>query len=207
MNMNYTNQALAKLRDIGAHELEHVNGDLAQHLKGTCTLLAEWGNPEPICLAGLYHAVYGTADFQAQLVPLDRRSDVAAVIGAEAEALVYFYAACDRRYTYQQIVSEAQPRYRDRFSDETYVPKRSLLASFCELTLANELEIVSKNNEDRERFRPFYVRLFTKFSGLVSEHAFEAYLATFGMTHNQPLQPTSGGRNLGRTRIDGAARG
>ena len=179
MNSKYLDQALKTLAELGAADLDHVNGDLTQHLKGTYALLAEWGNPEPICLAGLYHAVYGTADFPAQLLPIERRSAVAAVIGPEAEALVYFYGACDRQYTYEQIISEAQPRYRDRFTCETYIPQNSLLVSFCELTLANELEIVSKNSEFRERFRSDYIRLFTKFSGRVSQRAFKAYLEIF----------------------------
>jgi hypothetical protein len=179
VNTEHLERALRGLAELGATELEHVNGDLAQHLKGTYTLLAEWDNSEPLCLAGLYHAVYGTAGFPAQLLPLERRSDIVAAIGVEAEELVYFYAACDRQYTYEQIISEAHPRYRDRFSNETYIPKRSLLVSFCELTLANELEIVSNNSDFGERFRVEYIRLFAKFRGLVSERAFKTYLDIF----------------------------
>jgi hypothetical protein len=44
MEKSHTDQALSKLHQLGAHELQHLNGDLAQHLKGTNKLLREWGN-------------------------------------------------------------------------------------------------------------------------------------------------------------------
>ena len=97
--MDSIDTVLKKLRELGAHELSHINGDLEKHLKGTRNLLAEWGNSEPVCMAGLYHAVYGTEDFPEELVPLDKRQEIAKIIGEDAEALVYFYGACDRRHT------------------------------------------------------------------------------------------------------------
>ena len=170
---------MSKLHELGAHELKHLNGDLAQHLKGTYELLREWGNSEPVCLAGLFHAVYGTAGFPAALLSLDKRSDIAAAIGDEAEELVYLYAACDRDYTYSKLTSNEEPIYRNRFTQESSSLPRLLLASFCELTLANELEIVLQSYQAREDCRAFFVPLFASFKGLVSPPAFEAYLTAF----------------------------
>jgi hypothetical protein len=174
--------ALQKLRELGANELDHINGDLAQHLKGDYALLEAWSNPEPVCMAGLYHATYGTQAFPAELLPLARRRDVAAIIGEEAEELVYFYAACDREYTYRRIISGGQPVYRDRFTERSFQPDPMTLAAFSELTLANELEISIENHEHRERYRRSYVELFTSFEGLVSPRAFRAYLDCFGLS-------------------------
>jgi hypothetical protein len=77
------------------------------------------------------------------------------------------------------IISGAEPVYRERFTSETLGLTRALLASLCELTLANELEIVLQSDETREQFRAFYVRLFTSFRTLVSPRAFQAYVTTF----------------------------
>ena len=178
--MHDINQALMKLQKLGAQELEHVNGDLATQLKGTYGLLKKWGNPEHICLAGLYHAAYGTDGFADQLVSLECRKDIAEIIGKEAEALVYFYAACDRSYFYRQIILEDEPSYKDRFTKETFKPSRKLVASFCELTLANELEIALKNKAFFDRY-PNITKLFNRFKGLASEPAFNEYKKIFGV--------------------------
>ena len=150
-------EALRRLGALGADALAHVNGDLFGHLKGTCELLKRWGAPRHVCLAGLYHAVYGTAGFADQLLPLDRRRDVAMVIGDAAEELVYLFSACDRRDFYPRLQRREQPlQLRDRFSGTMSVPTAALLAGFCELTLANEAEIALQASAAT---RPQYLRL------------------------------------------------
>lgn len=150
-------EALRRLAAMGAGALAHVNGDLFGHLKGTCELLKRWGAPRHVCLAGLYHAVYGTAGFADQLLPLERRRDVAMVIGDAAEELVYLFSACDRADLYPRLDRRESPlRFRDRFSGATSVPPAALLAGFCELTLANEAEIALQAGPAA---RPRYLRL------------------------------------------------
>jgi len=91
-----TEGLLNQLRQLGAHQLDHINGTLQSHLRGTYERLRRWGNTDATCLSGLFHAVYGTYGFSEQLLGIDRRDDVASLIGSEAERIVYFYAACDR---------------------------------------------------------------------------------------------------------------
>jgi hypothetical protein len=134
--------ALASLAELGARGTRHVNGDLLAHLRGTGDMLQAWGAPHALCLAGLYHAVYGTAGFDDALLPLARRADVAAVIGPLAEALVYLFAACDRADFYPRLARrEAPVRMRDRFTGTDLALDAPALAGLCELTLANELDI------------------------------------------------------------------
>jgi hypothetical protein len=142
-----------------------------------------------VCLAGLFHAVYGTAGFPEALLSLDKRSDIAAAIGDEAEELVYLYGACDRDYTYSKLISHEEPIYRNRFTQESFSLPRLLLASFCELTLANELEIVLQSYKVREDCRAFFVPLFASFKGLVSPPAFEAYLTAVRIDASPPQPP------------------
>jgi len=78
-------QALA---DLGAGDFEHLDGPLIEHLRGTRALLRQWGARAELQDAGLYHAAYGTAGFSQNLVSLDQRGRIAAIIGDSAEAIV-----------------------------------------------------------------------------------------------------------------------
>src|SRR5512138_2876948 len=94
---------LHQLAELGAEELQHLKGSLLSHLQSTYELLKAWGNREELCRAGLYHAVYGTFAFESSLVDLKKRESIAALIGAKAEKIVYYYGACDRDYFYPRI--------------------------------------------------------------------------------------------------------
>src|SRR5690606_17963577 len=128
------------LYELGASELEHLHGNLATHLLGTYTRLRRWSNPEHVCMAGLFHAVYGTYGFDEQLVGLERRNDIARIIGHEAEQHVYFYAACDRPWFYPRLRQDELPSFRDRFNNVISTPDTGLLKSFSEITIANEID-------------------------------------------------------------------
>lgn len=92
-------QAVALLRALGAEGMAHPGGTLLAHLRRVQARLAVWRARPALQLAGLCHAFYGTDGFPTGLLPVDRRTDLAAVIGAEAEAIVYLYASCDRKAT------------------------------------------------------------------------------------------------------------
>jgi len=59
------------------------------HLKGVYDLLRDWGNPDIVCLAGLYHNVYGTRYYQQQVLSKRNRDVLRKLIGAEAEELAF----------------------------------------------------------------------------------------------------------------------
>jgi hypothetical protein len=130
-----------RLAALGAGEFAHVAGTLAPHLRETAALLARWGNREALCMAGLYHAVYGTAGIHGALVAPAQRAVIADAIGAEAEAIVYLYGACDRDAFHPRIGTPHEARFVDRFSGSEYPISQSALDDFCELTIANEFEL------------------------------------------------------------------
>jgi len=99
----------------GAHEMPHPGGTLLAHLKRVHALLAEWGARPVVRLAGLCHAYYGTDGFPAALGDIAQREELAAMIGEEAERLVYFYASCDRRFSYPHL-GEPEGPFMDRFT-------------------------------------------------------------------------------------------
>ena len=137
-----------------AATIPHVGGTLLPHLSGTCDLLGQWGNDPAVCLAGLCHTAYGTDGFPTAFVDPARRDELAEVIGADAERIVYFYDACDREFFYPQIARQERVlRFRDRYTGEEFEPDEQTMRGFLELTFANELEIFRRceMNEYQQR--------------------------------------------------------
>lgn len=79
-------RARSLLEDLGAATLPHPGGTLLAHLWRVQSRLADWGARPALRLAGLCHACYGTDGFPTALLPLDRRAELAWVVGAEAES-------------------------------------------------------------------------------------------------------------------------
>lgn len=173
------------LKELGVGEFAHLNGDLESHLLGTYKLLKEWDNPEYVCDAGLYHAVYGTQPMQKLGIPHNEyspsdRPKIRGIIGEESEQLVYLYGACDRDYFYPQIGSP-KPNYRDRFTGKNQVLSSIALMDILEITMANELEICISGPSLKEINRDNCIELFDRFNGFVSAKAFARYREVFKM--------------------------
>lgn len=173
-----TSRALAdeRLHALGAAAFPHVNGTLERHLHGTERLLRQWGGREALCIAGLYHAVYGTAGIEGCLTGLDARDAIARIIGAEAESLVYLYGACDRERFHPRIGTAAQNGFVDRFAAREYAITDAQLRDFCEITVANELDLALGNPHFAQRHGDALLELFARMRGSISEAAGRAAL-------------------------------
>lgn len=169
------NGPYARLLDLGANRFPHVAGSLARHLRGTEALLRRWGNRNALCLAGLYHAVYGTEGIRGSLVRLDGRPSIAHIIGSEAEHIVYLYGACARARFHPRIGTRDQLRFVDRFTMSEYAIAEATLRDICELTLANELELASSSEAFRTEYRADLLDLFDRMRGLVSASGCAAF--------------------------------
>ena len=163
------------LRAGGAAELRHPGGRLLDHLHRVRDLLADWGAPVDVQVAGLCHATYGTDGFDPTLLPLTERATLKALIGERAEALVYLYAGCDRSVVYPRIGREDPVVFRDRFTLAEYTPDAADLRAFMEITVANELDVQAHSEALAARYGPALRRLFTRASPLLSERAREAF--------------------------------
>ncbi|MFJ6080325.1 DUF6817 domain-containing protein [Streptomyces sp. NPDC092369] len=161
------------LRELGAVDIPHPGGTLLAHLQRVQGRLAEWGARPDLRLAGLCHAFYGTDGFPTALLPVDRRAELVQVIGVEAEAIVYRYAACDRKATYPTL-AEADGAFRDRFTGRAHLPELQLRRDFAELSAANELDIASIDPAFVEKWGAQLRALFTRFRPLLSQPAWSA---------------------------------
>ncbi|OIJ68182.1 DUF6817 domain-containing protein [Streptomyces mangrovisoli] len=163
-------RALALLRDLGAEELAHPGGTLLAHLRRVQARLAGWQARPALQLAGLCHAFYGTDGFPAALLSVDRRADLAAVIGIEAEALVYLYASCDRKATCP-LLDRAEAAFHDRFTGLASRPGAQARHDFAELSAANELDLADIDPAFRDRWGPSLFALFGRWHNLLSARA------------------------------------
>ena len=157
----------------GAAGISHPGGTLLAHLQRVHALLAQWGARPAVQHAGLFHAFYGTDGFATALGSPGRRDELAAIIGEEAELLVYFYASCDRRFSYPYLAESAGP-FKDRFTGSVRRPPLSLRRDFAELTAANELDIAAVNPDFRAQAGPGLLRLLTSWKNLLSSLAWQS---------------------------------
>ena len=89
--------ALAMLRASPGTRVRHTDATLLDHLQGVHDKLKLWGCREDLCLAGLFHSVYGTEHFRRQTIPIAARPRVAGVIGAAAEEMAFQFCTLDTR--------------------------------------------------------------------------------------------------------------
>jgi hypothetical protein len=161
----------------GAAGIAHPGGTLLAHLERVHTLLAEWGARPALRLAGLCHAFYGTDGFATALGDPERRDELTALVGEEAERLVRFYAGCDRRFSYPGL-ADPEGAFRDRLTGAVLRPPLPLRRDFAELTAANELDVMRANPGLRARFGTELLDLFTSWRALLGDPAWQAVRAT-----------------------------
>jgi hypothetical protein len=165
-------RAEALLRKFAADEIPHPGGTLLSHLLRVRSRLDAWNARPVLQLAGLCHAFYGTDGFPSALLPLDRRAELTAVIGAEAEGIVYFYASCDRKATYPALADPEGP-FHDRFTGRSHTPSARRRQDFAELTAANELDLARQDPAFRDRWGPDLLALFTRLRPLLTPAAWD----------------------------------
>ena len=165
------NLKFEELKKLGAGEFEHLNGSLIEHLDATYNLLKEWGASEWLCDAGLYHAAYGTDGFDSSVVELSHRNMIARIIGQSAEEIVYLYCACDRSFVFSDFNAGEPINFRNRFTMREFSLTNEQAMNFCELTVANELELVLASDEFKQKHGRGLFDLFTKMAPLLGEVA------------------------------------
>ncbi|MFD9406343.1 DUF6817 domain-containing protein [Streptomyces sp. NPDC059989] len=170
---------VAWLRELGAGRVEHPGGTLLAHLGRVRELLGSWGARPALQRAGLCHAFYGTDGFATALLPPDRRAELAAVIGAEAEEIVYLYAACDRAASYPSLADD-EAAFRDRFTGRVHSPAVALRRDLAELSAANELDLARIDPAFRAAWGGELLALFDRFRPLLSEPAWRECQAVLG---------------------------
>ena len=179
IEMNFE-ENINKLIILGADDFKHINGSLITHLKGTYQLLKSWQAEVALCTAGLYHAIYGTSGLNNILIDIKFREKIKALIGEQAEQIVYTYCACNRDFFWPQIGIKNNPMFEDRFTGNKYYLSLNELKLFCELTVANELEIAHDNLEFITKYQQSLGDLFYRMRPYISTSATNFSKKIFG---------------------------
>ncbi|MBA2649048.1 MAG: hypothetical protein H0U75_05500 [Legionella sp.] len=177
--MNFE-ENINKLITLGADDFKHLNGSLITHLNGTYKLLKFWQAEIELCTAGLYHAIYGTSGLNNVLISINCRKDIQEIIGNKAERIVYTYCACNRDFFWPQIGIKTNPIFEDRFTGDKYYLSLNELKEFCELTVANELEIAKNNHAFIKKYKQSLGGLFHRMKPYISILATKSSEEIFG---------------------------
>lgn len=163
---------LELLRALSTDESPHSGRTLLDHLQGTQRRLEQWGNPEDICVAGLFHSIYGTEFYKTRSADLSQRDEIRKEIGRRAEELAYLFSACDRRHAFSNVERAGDFTIRDLFQDGRETPiSAATLRALLEIEAANWLDQAPPGSDMPAERRAFWWNLWQKAEPFLSEGA------------------------------------
>lgn len=136
-------QYLALLDKLNVENMAHRHGSARTHLTRVHDFLAEWGNPPAVCLAGLFHNIYGTEMFKPQAAELSSRPEVAVVIGVEAEELAFLFCVSKRIGFFEEHPDPTRPVLWDEVNRCKIVTTSERISALMEIEIANGMELYS----------------------------------------------------------------
>lgn len=161
--------SLDYLSQLGAGEYTHINGSMIEHLKGTYSILRTWCVEESTAIAGLFHAIYGPLGLPVGLISLSKRKEIQDHIGQKNEQMVYLYCACDKPLVLPQFENNGSIQFYDRFTGENYVFPEEFMQGFCEITVANDLDVARQKSI--ESYSAEILNMFNAMQSRVNEKA------------------------------------
>jgi hypothetical protein len=135
------------LESLGFNNVGHSRRTFFDHLVSTGSLLREWGCPELVYLAGLFHAIYETESFRYENARALTREAVRSVIGSDAEKIAWLYGIATGKSLWSQLTllsalinSKSTHLLIHRVTGEDVPCERSELLVLANITLANALD-------------------------------------------------------------------
>ena len=160
---------LELLRAAAADRTPHSGRTLLDHLRGTHDLLTAWGNPEPVCLAGLFHSIYGTNAFRHRAFGAADRPRVRAVVGVRAERLAHLFGVVNRPQALIEAWDRGAPVPHLTAAGGAAPVNRADLLALIEIECANLIE----QNSGSPALRQIWCRAVDA-RGLISPGAYAA---------------------------------
>lgn len=141
---------------LGVGDVPHTQKTYLAHLVGLHRYMQNLGCWEELCLAGLFHSVYGTERFQGFTLPVERHGEVRELIGERAERLAYLNCAMDRA-SIDRAVERGTAPYRiiDRLTGEEVELDRADFDDLCRVHLYDLLEQIARLGEWDYRRAPY----------------------------------------------------
>jgi len=152
---------LKLLRKQKADDHYHSNRCLLDHLTGTYDLLIQWDNPEDVCVAGLFHSIYGVETQQSKPDRFDLRESVRSVIGESAEQLVYLFCSLERGQYFSNTIKQSEQQALIEIEAANIIEQAPYIDHFFKETvgyinkLTHDMNLMSPKG--RQAFRNFLV--------------------------------------------------
>jgi hypothetical protein len=128
------------IEHLRVQDIRHSGRNFFAHLKGTHDLLRDWGAPEFVCVAGLFHSIYGTWHFRHKAFPIEQRSVLRNLIGSEAEYLAYVFCVTERPKVFLDNVGRSEISIRDHYTNAPIQLRPEDLSNLLEIEAANLIE-------------------------------------------------------------------
>jgi len=121
---------------------EHSSKEFIAHLCGTRQLLVQWSARPALCVAGLFHSVYGADAFPAGAVPASLRNQVRQLIGVEAEQIAWLFCVMERATLANNVNRTGEFRVKNRHTNEPIPLNATEVSDLSHLFIANVLEVL-----------------------------------------------------------------
>jgi len=146
------------LRELNTDSNPHSGGALLDHLRDTYEFLKSWGNPDHVCLAGLFHSIYGTQSYKTQSASFEDRKVIRNVIGQDSEQLAFLFCVIKRR-TFFEKIGMSNPTLHDQIHDKEIDVTPEILRDLVEMEIANYMEFLPRLDFTREELDDFSGRV------------------------------------------------
>jgi hypothetical protein len=125
----------------GADKTAHSGHTLWNHLNGVHDILRNSKFPDYLCVAGLFHSVYGTQVFKKVTVDRSHRTEVKALIGEKSESLVMAFCELLRPKLFESALQQRIQLLPDWMEQlDTAYDKKQFFADLLALECANLAE-------------------------------------------------------------------
>ena len=128
------------IEHLRVQDVRHSGRSFFAHLKGTHDLLRDWGDPEFVCVAGLFHSIYGTWHFRHKAFPIGQRSVLRNLIGSEAEYLAYVFCVTERPKVFLENTGRSDISIHDHYTNAPIHLRPEDLSNLLEIEAANLIE-------------------------------------------------------------------
>jgi uncharacterized protein DUF6817 len=154
------------LSGLGIEQIAHTQKNYLAHLISVYRLMQTSGCEEELCVAGLFHSIYGTEKFQGFKLPLSRRGELAELIGSRAERLAYWNCVMDRSSLDELLGQTDEPfLLRNRDSGESMSLTRREFDDLCCVHLLDWLEQAPRSRFGWDYRRQAYRQMAERIGG------------------------------------------
>lgn len=115
-----TEKYRSDLLRLGTHKVAHQDQTLLEHMIRVSDILQDMKAEEHVCLAGLFHGVYGTEGLHnddVEAIPEAKRTEVRAVVGPRIEQMIFNFSVMNYASMGKSLRNLMRPNGRPEMKD------------------------------------------------------------------------------------------